>query len=108
MTGIVIAVSRNAVHGFSKPTKPLIRLVKGLGVDGDAHMGVTVRHRSRVAADPTAPNPRQVHLIHSELHEELNVAGFDVGPGDMGENVTTRGIDLLGLPPGRHQALEGV
>lgn len=100
MTGIVVAVSRSAAHTFSKPTEPLIRLVKGLGVEGDAHMGETVKHRSRVAADPTAPNLRQVHLIHSELLDELNAAGFDVRPGDMGENVTTRGVDLLGLPRG--------
>lgn len=100
MAGIVVAVSRSAAHTFSKPTEPLIRLVKGLGVEGDAHMGVTVKHRSRVAADPTALNLRQVHLIHSELLDELNAAGFDVRPGDMGENVTTRGVDLLGLPRG--------
>lgn len=100
MAGIVVAVSRSAAHTFSKPTEALIRLVKGLGVEGDAHMGETVKHRSRVAADPTAPNLRQVHLIHAELHEELNAAGFDVGSGDMGENIATRGLDLLGLPRG--------
>ncbi len=100
MAGIVVAVNRSAVHTFSKPTEALIRLIKGLGVEGDAHMGETVKHRSRVAADPTAPNLRQVHLIHAELHDELNVAGFNVAPGDMGENITTRGLDLLGLPRG--------
>jgi MOSC domain-containing protein YiiM len=66
-------------------------------VDGDAHMGETVQHRSRVARDPSRPNLRQVHLIHAELHDELRAAGFDVAEGQMGENVTTRGIDLLGL-----------
>jgi MOSC domain-containing protein YiiM len=75
-------------------------LLEGLGVEGDAHAGVTVKHRSRVRRDPTAPNLRQVHLVHGELHDELRAAGFDVGPGDMGENVTTRGVDLLGLPAG--------
>jgi MOSC domain-containing protein YiiM len=71
-----------------------------LGVEQDAHAGETVKHRSRVARDPTQPNLRQVHLIHAELHDELRAAGFPVGPGEMGENVTTRGVDLLGLPTG--------
>lgn len=77
-----------------------VQLIAGLGVEGDAHKGVTVKHRSRVKADPTKPNLRQVHLIHSELHDELREKGFEVKPGQMGENVTTRGIDLLGLPKG--------
>jgi len=98
--GTVIAVSRSETHTFSKRTHPSIRLVAGLGVEGDAHQGTTVKHRSRVARDPTQPNLRQVHLIHSELHDELASKGFVVKPGDMGENVTTRGIDLLGLPIG--------
>ena len=94
---IVTAVSRDEAHAFSKPPRASIRLVAGLGVERDAHAGRTVRHRSRVARDPTAPNLRQVHLIHAELHDELNRLGFDVAPGDMGENITTRGVDLLGL-----------
>lgn len=98
--GVVVAVSRSATHSFNKPNEASIRLIEGLGVEGDAHMGETVKHRSRVAADPTAPNLRQVHLIHAELHDELNAAGFRVEPGDMGENVTTHGIDLLALPRG--------
>jgi MOSC domain-containing protein YiiM len=69
-------------------------------VEGDAHLGETVKHRSRVARDPSQPNLRQVHLIHAELHDELRAAGFAVSAGQMGENVTTRGIDLLGLPTG--------
>jgi MOSC domain-containing protein YiiM len=77
-----------------------VRLVEGHGVEGDAHAGATVRHRSRVRADPTQPNLRQVHLVHAELHDELRAAGFPVEPGQMGENVTTRGVDLLGLPTG--------
>ena len=77
-----------------------IRLVEGLGVEGDAHSGATVKHRSRVARDPSQPNLRQVHLIHNELLEELRAAGFDVAPSDLGENVTTQGIDLLALPRG--------
>ncbi len=93
----VTSVSLSGTHGFCKPTQPLIRLLAGLGVEGDAHMGATVRHRSRVARDPGQPNLRQVHLIHAELHDELRAAGFRVGPGDMGENITTRGIDLLAL-----------
>jgi MOSC domain-containing protein YiiM len=98
MTAVVTAVSRSATHTMRKPNEASIRLVAGLGVDGDAHAGATVKHRSRVRRDPTSPNLRQVHLIHSELHDELRAAGFDVSPGQMGENVTTRGIDLLALP----------
>jgi MOSC domain-containing protein YiiM len=98
MSGIVIAVSRNTKHTFSKSNQEKIFLQAGLGVEGDAHLGETVKHRSRVAADPSQPNLRQVHLIHAELHDELQAAGFTVSAGQMGENVTTRGIDLLNLP----------
>ncbi len=100
MAGIVTAVSLSATHTMSKPNAESIRLLKGLGVEGDAHAGETVKHRSRVARDPTQPNLRQVHLIHSELHDELRDRGFALVPGQMGENVTTRGIDLLSLPVG--------
>lgn len=100
MDAVVVAVSRSPGHRFSKRNELWIRLVAGLGVEGDAHAGETVKHRSRVARDPTQPNLRQVHLIHAELHDELAAAGFSVGAGDMGENVTTRGIDLLALPVG--------
>ena len=72
----------------------------GLGVEGDTHLGVTVQHRSRVARDPSQPNLRRVHLMHAELHDELVAGGYRVGPGDLGENVTTRGVDLLGRPTG--------
>jgi MOSC domain-containing protein YiiM len=99
-TGRVAAVSRDGRHAFSKPVSDAIRLVAGVGVEGDAHAGQTVQHRSRVARDPSAPNLRQVHLIHAELHDELAASGFLVSPGDMGENVTTRGVDLLALPAG--------
>jgi MOSC domain-containing protein YiiM len=100
MTGIVEAVHKSAAHTMRKPTQPSIRLLTGLGVDGDAHMGVTVKHRSRVAVDPTQPNLRQVHLIHAELFDELEEKGFRVQPGLMGENITTRGLELLSLPVG--------
>ncbi len=93
-------MSRSPTHDFSKWAERSVRLLPGLGVEGDAHMGVTVKHRSRVARDPTQPNLRQVHLIHEELQDELRAAGFRIEPGTMGENVTTRGIDLLGLPRG--------
>jgi len=99
-TGTVVAVCRSGTHGMVKPRVPSVRLVAGEGVEGDAHRGVTVRHRSRVARDPSQPNLRQLHLIHAELHAELAAAGFAVEPGEMGENVTTRGIDLLALPAG--------
>jgi len=98
--GTIITVSRSPAHLFSKPNEAAIRLIAGLGVEGDAHLGVTVKHRSRVARDPTSPNLRQVHLIHAELHDELAGKGFAITPGAMGENVTTRGVDLLGLPTG--------
>ena len=100
MSGRVIAVCQARGHGFSKPAQLSIRLLAGLGVQGDAHAGATVKHRSRVARDPTQPNLRQVHLIHAELFDELAAAGFDIGPGQIGENVTTSGVDLLGLPAG--------
>ncbi|MDJ0573211.1 MAG: MOSC domain-containing protein [Pleurocapsa sp. MO_192.B19] len=98
MTGTVTAVSRNITHTFSKSNQDSIKLLAGLGVEGDAHFGQTVKHRSRVAQDPNQPNLRQVHLIHAELHDELKTAGFEILAGQMGENITTRGIDLLGLP----------
>ena len=98
--GRVTAVSCSPTHTMSKPNRESIRLLAGLGVEGDAHLGETVKHRSRVARDPSQPNLRQVHLIHAELHEELLAAGFAVSPGQMGENVTTCGVDLLGLPTG--------
>ncbi len=97
---LVEAVARAPGHRFSKTPAFSIRLAAGLGVEGDAHAGVTVKHRSRVAADPTRPNLRQVHLLHAELLDELSAAGFAVSPGALGENVTTRGLDLLALPTG--------
>jgi MOSC domain-containing protein YiiM len=100
VAGIVASVGCSASHTMRKPTRARIRLVAGLGVERDAHAGETVRHRSRVARDPTQPNLRQVHLVHAELHDELAAAGLVVGPGEMGENVTTRGIELLALPAG--------
>jgi MOSC domain-containing protein YiiM len=100
MDGVVVAVSRSPAHTFCKPTQARIDLLAGLGVAGDAHAGTTVQHRSRVARDPHQPNRRQVHLLHAELHEELRAAGFDVAAGQMGENITTRGLALLGLPTG--------
>lgn len=102
MSPSVIAVSSSPEHTMSKPNRPFIVLQAGLGVEGDAHNGVTVKHRSRVAQDPTQPNLRQVHLIHAELHDELLERGFSISPGQMGENISTRGIDLLGLPAGTH------
>ncbi|MEO8907935.1 MAG: MOSC domain-containing protein, partial [Microbacteriaceae bacterium] len=96
----VLSVSRDGEHRFSKPEQERIVLLEGLGVEGDAHLGVTVQHRSRVARDPSAPNLRQVHLIYGELFEELAAAGYAVGPGELGENITTTGIDLLGLGRG--------
>jgi MOSC domain-containing protein YiiM len=100
MSASVLAVSCSATHSFSKEPRPSIRLIAGLGVEGDAHLGETVKHRSRVAQDPTQPNLRQVHLVHQELLDELQAVGFNVLAGTIGENVTTQGLDLLGLPTG--------
>ena len=100
MIGKVIAVAKDESHSFSKHLVSEIEIIAGLGVDGDAHKGVTVKHRSRVKADPKQPNLRQVHLIHSELFDEVAKLGHQVNPADLGENIMTEGIDLLGLPRG--------
>lgn len=105
MAGTVVAVARDAVHRFSKTVCETIVLVEGEGVMGDAHRGATVQHLSRIAVDPTQPNLRQLHLLQSELHHELARQGFTVNAGDMGENVLTQGIDLLGLPRGTRLAI---
>lgn len=107
MRGTVTAVSSNGEYSFTKPNRPSITLLAGLGVEGDVHAGVTVKHRSRVARDPTQPNLRQVHLIHEELFTGVGEEGFRVAPGELGENVTTRGLDLLGLPVGTLLRLGG-
>jgi len=100
MTGVVAAVCRSPTHSLTKPITDRIRLLAGLGVDGDVHQGASVKHLSRILKFGNAPNLRQIHLIHAELFDELREAGFDVWAGLMGENVTTRGVDLLGLPTG--------
>ncbi|GIG29473.1 MOSC domain-containing protein [Cellulomonas marina] len=96
----VVAVSRSARHGFSKPTTGSIDLVEGWGVEGDAHAGVTVQHRHDKRYHPERPNLRQVHLLAQELLAEVAAEGWAVDPGGLGENVTTRGVDLLALPTG--------
>lgn len=98
--GRVEAVACDGTHRMTKPTVEEIRLVAGIGVEGDAHAGTTVQHRSRVRKDPSQPNLRQVHLVHGELHDALRRQGYEVAPGELGENVTTRGVDLLALPTG--------
>jgi hypothetical protein len=98
--GVVSHLHRSPTYTFSKAAERELVLVAGMGVHGDAHFGATVRHRSRVAVDPTRPNLRQVHLLQGELLDELAESGFDVAPGDLGENITSRGIDLLGLSTG--------
>jgi MOSC domain-containing protein YiiM len=100
MSGIVVAVSSSAKHALSKQNQESIQLLAGLGVDGDAHLGETVRHRSGATRLPPAPNLRQVHLVHRELFDELKAGGFAIGPGQIGENITTRDVDLLRLPTG--------
>lgn len=98
MTGQVAAVSRNEVYSFSKPNRDSIRLLTGLGVEGDVHAGETIRHQFRMTYEPDLPNLRQVHLMHEELFGELALKGFKVSAGQLGENITTRDVDLLGLP----------
>jgi MOSC domain-containing protein YiiM len=100
MAAIVTSLSRSKEHTFTKPNETTISLVVGLGVRGDAHMGETVKHRSHIRKFGDIPNLRQVHLIHEELFAELRAGGFNLQPGSIGENVTTRGIDLLALPTG--------
>jgi len=100
MSPFAIAVSCSAKHTFSKPNQKFIKLIKGLGVEGDAHAGKLVKHRYLVKCDPERPNIRQVHLMHGELLDRLNAEGFSVDPGQMGENITTQGVDLLSLPTG--------
>ncbi len=99
-TGIITALHLSPTHTMRKYPQETLTLLKGLGVEGDAHNGETVKHRSRVAQDPTQPNLRQVHLIHFELHKTLKDNGFFVESGQMGENITTEGIDILALPKG--------
>ncbi len=101
----VVAVSSSARHTFSKPNQRSIRLIEGIGVEGDAHSGKRVKHRTLVNQNPLKPNLRQVHLIQSELFDELNAKGFSVEPGQLGENITTRGVDLLALPTGTNLKL---
>lgn len=107
MSASVLAVHRSSSHSFSKFEEESITLLEGLGVEGDAHAGTTVKHRSRVARDAGQPNLRQVHLLHAELFDELVEQGHAVFPGEMGENVTTRGVDLLALPTGTRLLLGG-
>ncbi|HEY9218160.1 MAG TPA: MOSC domain-containing protein [Phenylobacterium sp.] len=107
LSGSVEAVSRSPRHAFSKSNALSIRLVAGFGVEGDAHAGATVKHRSRVARDPAQANLRQVHLMQGELHDELNAGGFTVRAGDLGENITTRGLDILALPTGARLSFGG-
>lgn len=97
-SGTVLGVASDGTHRFAKAPRDRLMLLAGLGVEGDAHAGATVQHRSRRAREACAPNLRQVHLLHAELFAELEHAGFRVTPAQMGENVTTQGIDLLGLP----------
>ncbi|MEU0944455.1 MOSC domain-containing protein [Streptomyces canus] len=100
MGGKITAVSSNGTYSFTKPNRESITLLAGFGVEGDVHGGATVKHRFRMKRDPSQPNLRQVHLMHEELFEEVRRAGFEVAAGELGENVTTRGVDLLGLPVG--------
>jgi MOSC domain-containing protein YiiM len=100
-------VCSDGEHRFSKAPRESIMLLQGLGVEGDAHMGTTVQHLSRIKRDPTTPNLRQVHIMHAELHDELNAKGFNIHGGDMGENILTRGIDVLALRLNTELRFEG-
>ena len=100
MSATVLTVSMSRTHSMQKHNQLAITVIAGHGVEGDAHAGATVKHRSRVRKDPSQPNLRQLHLLQSELFDELRTKGYDVEPGRLGENITTQGIDLLGLPSG--------
>ncbi|WP_432103883.1 MOSC domain-containing protein [Streptomyces sp. bgisy091] len=100
MPGRVTAVSSDPAYGFSKPCRASVTLLAGLGVEGDVHAGRTIRHQFRMTYEPDLPNLRQVHLMHEELFDELALKGYSVAPGELGENITTRGLDLLSLPTG--------
>lgn len=107
MMGVVVAVAARETHYVTKDAQDAIRLIAGQGVEGDVHSGPTVKHRSRVSKDPTQPNLRQVHLIHCELLDMLVEKGFAIGPAMMGENISTRGIDLLALSAGTRLQIGG-
>jgi MOSC domain-containing protein YiiM len=107
MTGRVFAVSRASGNVFSKPVQDRITLIEGLGVEGDAHSGVTVQHLYLKKKDPTVPNLRQVHLVQAELFDDLKQKGFEIGPGEIGENIATTGIDLPALPEGTRLQIGG-
>ena len=100
MQGLIVAVGAGRKHGLAKLPLPAIRLIEGRGVEGDAHCGERVKHRSRARFNPALQNLRQVHVLQAELLEELALAGFALTPIMLGENVTTRGLDLLALPKG--------
>ena len=108
MSPRVETVHLSAGHTMGKPAVDSIRLIEGIGVDGDVHSGTTVQHLSRIARDPSQPNLRQVHLIPAEVHDGLAASGLEVEPGAMGENVTTRGLDLFALPVRTRLRLGGV
>jgi MOSC domain-containing protein YiiM len=98
--GRITAVSRHEEYAFSKPNHSSLTLLAGIGVEGDVHAGETIRHQFRMTYEPDLPNLRQVHLMHEELFDELALKGYEVSAGQLGENITTRGVDLLGLPTG--------
>jgi len=100
LPGTVLSVSRDDKHRFSKPTVSSIRLVAGIGVEGDSHAGATVQHRYEMKRNPSAPNLCQVHFMAAELFDDLVPTGYTVAPGELGENVTTEGINLMSLPLG--------
>ncbi len=94
----VVAVSSSPDHSFSKPNLAAVRLIAGIGVEGDAHSGELVKHRYLVKRDPTQPNLNQIHLINQELFDAVAERGYTVTPGQLGENITTLGVDLISLP----------
>ena len=100
MDGTVVAVSRSDSHSFSKQNQESIELVAAYGIEGDVHAGATIKHRSRLAKEGDQPNIRQVHLLHTEIFEELKEQGYEVLPGELGENITTKGLDILAMPKG--------
>lgn len=94
----ILSVSARSGHHFSKTPQRSIRLLAGLGVEGDGHMGERIKHRSRARYNPALPNLRQVHLIDSGYIALMAAKGYAVAPGDIGENLLVAGIDLISMP----------
>lgn len=96
----VIGVHVGSAHTFSKTSQDVIRLIENHGVEGDAHAGSCDQHLFHIRRFGEQPNLRQVHLIQAEFFDEVAEKEHVVRSGELGENITTRSVDLLNLPTG--------